>query len=97
MGSDAVTRGKLRGTTDTDWFYFFCPKCPGDRVLRILDYSLNKEVGDLAYTTLSPKAVQNFILVLNIYCPECGLMDSLTISNVGRQGGTLQDGTRCAE
>jgi len=26
-GTDKIDRGKLRGTTDTDYFYFLCPKC----------------------------------------------------------------------
>ncbi len=36
-GSNAVSHGKLRGATDTDYFYFFCPKCAHRQIMRILE------------------------------------------------------------
>ena len=34
----------MRGATDvTEYFYFFCPKCPDDRLLRILDCCFTKD------------------------------------------------------
>jgi hypothetical protein len=54
--SEAVTEGKLRGATDTDYFYFFCPKCPDDEILRILDYEVRSEQPDNPYNKeLNPK------------------------------------------
>jgi hypothetical protein len=36
-GSDKVMDGALKGRTDaTDYFYFFCPSCPNDNILRVL-------------------------------------------------------------
>ncbi len=26
-GSEAISCGRLTGTTDNDYFYFFCPRC----------------------------------------------------------------------
>ncbi len=37
-GSKSVEHGKLRGATDTDYFYFFCPQCPGEQILRVLEW-----------------------------------------------------------
>jgi hypothetical protein len=32
-GSENIENGKLTGTTDTDYFYFFCPKCGDTHIL----------------------------------------------------------------
>ena len=38
-GSDIVERGRLMGATvGSDYFYFFCPKCPDKYIMRILDH-----------------------------------------------------------
>lgn len=38
-GSDEISDGQLEGATgETDYFYFFCPKCPDREVMRILEY-----------------------------------------------------------
>ena len=37
-GSREVMRGKLKGSTDTDYFYFYCPLCNGGEIMRILEY-----------------------------------------------------------
>jgi hypothetical protein len=43
-GSEMVMSGNLRGATDaTDYFYFFCHRCPNDRLLRVLDYRVTRE------------------------------------------------------
>lgn len=36
-GSENIQAGKLVGATgETDYFYFFCPKCADHEILRIL-------------------------------------------------------------
>ena len=42
-GSAAVEGGKLRGKTGrTDYFFFLCPQCSDDQVLRVLDYEFRE-------------------------------------------------------
>ena len=87
--SEAVTEGKLRGATDTDYFYFFCPKCPDDEILRILDYEVRSEQPDNPYNKeLNPKAERGFVIAFKLYCPKCGLTDFVKVGNMGWQGGT---------
>jgi len=89
-GSEAVEAGRLRGATDrTDYFYFFCPECPGDRLLRILDYQVTRDDKENEYNASSKhKAARSFITAFEIACEECGFRDCVKISSVGRQGGT---------
>jgi predicted RNA-binding Zn-ribbon protein involved in translation (DUF1610 family) len=88
-GSDKVQGGRLRGATDTDYFYFFCPQCPNDQIVRILDYGVVKEAAENRYNEIvSPKAAKSFTLGFKIHCPKCGLTDFVKISNEGWQGGT---------
>ena len=42
-GSAAVSGGKLTGTTDTDYFYFLCPKWGETQILQILDYVVTED------------------------------------------------------
>jgi len=92
-GSEAVMSGKLRGATDdTDYFYFFCPNCPNDRLLRILDYRLTREEKGNAYNKkLKTKAIRSFVLAFDVACEECGFRDCVKLSNIGWQGGTHSD------
>ena len=42
-GSEQVIHGKLKGATgETDYFYFFCPRCPDNEVVRILEYGVRR-------------------------------------------------------
>lgn len=88
-GTDAVQSGRLRGATDlTDYFYFFCPKCPGDRLLRILDYQFtHEEKGNKYNQTCKHRAARSFIIAFDIICEECGFRDWVKVSNIGWQGG----------
>jgi hypothetical protein len=92
-GSEAVTSGKLQGSTaETDYFYFFCPKCPDNRILRILDYDQHGEESENPYNEqFKKKAKRGFALVFHIYCENCKHEDFVKISNTGWQGGTLAD------
>ena len=91
-GSDAVQGGKLRGATDTDYFYFFCPLCPDDHLMRILDYEVTRdEPGNMYNDQLSSKAVRTFCIAFQIHCENCGHTDFVKVSNDGRQGGRRAD------
>ncbi len=89
-GTDNVMEGRLRGATDvTEYFYFFCPKCPDDRLLRILDCCFTKdEKGNKYNDTYKRKAVRSFIIAFDVTCEECGFRDCVKVSNIGWQGGT---------
>jgi hypothetical protein len=95
-GSPAVKNGGLRGATDyTDHFYFFCPKCPGQRVLRVLDYGVHLQEEENRYNTeFAVKAKQGFTLVFKLLCEQCGHKDFVKVTNVGWQGGDYQDALR---
>lgn len=88
-GSVNITNGKLTGTTDTDYFYFFCPKCRNDGILRILDFHIISEGAVELYKGLRPKAKKEFTIGFVLHCPECKLRDYVKISNTGSQGGKL--------
>lgn len=91
-GSESVMNGGLKGSTDTDYFYFFCPKCPGQEIMRVLDYEVRAEQSENPYNTeLSPKAAKGFTLAFKIYCQKCKCTDFVKVSNMGRQGGKLSD------
>lgn len=88
-GSEAISGGKLHGATDTDYFYFFCPKCSGNEMMRVLDYEVRHEQRENPYNVeLSPKAARGFTLAFKLHCQKCGLSDFVKISNTGWQGGS---------
>ena len=88
-GSVAVKGGKLQGATDTDYFYFFCPKCPGRQIVRILEYGVHDQKDKNSYNDeLKMKAKGGFTLVFKLHCEKCGHTDFVKISNMGWQGGT---------
>jgi hypothetical protein len=91
-GSREVTHGKLQGSTaETDYFYFFCPKCPDKHMLRILDYEVRAESADHPYKDLvKRKAKRAFTLALHVHCEQCLFTDFVKLSNTGWQGGTLE-------
>lgn len=91
-GSSAVSGGKLKGATDTDYFYFFCPSCPDSEMLRVLDYEVRAEQADNPYNAQlkprEPKAKRGFTLAFKVHCGRCGLTDFVKVSNLGWQGGS---------
>ena len=90
-GSEDISDGKLTGTTDTDYFYFFCPKCGDTQILQILDFGIVKE-GPVEYAKKHrSKAKKDFIIAFKLYCPKCKLLDFVKVSNIGWQGGKLKD------
>jgi len=89
-GSENVMDGKLVGATDTDYFYFLCPKCGGSQILQILDYTIviDEPVG---YTPeIRPKVKRDFTIAFELHCVECHFHDFVKISNIGWQTGTLR-------
>lgn len=88
-GSNKVEGGALTGKTDTDYFYFICPKCDEDQMMRVLDYEIQMEGPPEAYPDEKPKQKRDFTLAFKIYCPTCKMKDFVKISNVGWQGGSL--------
>ena len=90
-GSENISGGKLSGTTDTDYFYFFCPECKDTQILQILDFSIMNE-GPVEYAKIDrPKVKKDFTIAFELYCMECKLHDFVKISNTGWQGGKLKD------
>ena len=88
-----VTEGNLRGSTDTDYFYFFCPECGDTQILRILDYKIIKDEEPKLYTDLKPKKKRDFIINFLLYCHKCKRRANVKVSNIGWQGGKLKDST----
>lgn len=88
-GSEAVENGGLEGATGkSDYFFFFCPKCPDRQIMRILDYEVRRElVENPANTALEKKAAKAFILAFKLYCENCKHTDFVKIDNIGLQGG----------
>lgn len=95
-GSSAVQAGKLRGSTDgSDYFYFLCPKCPEDHMLRILEYTEHDKQEENPYNGMVKKpAKQAFTLAFHVTCDNCGFDDFVKLSNSGWQGGKLQSAIR---
>lgn len=89
-GSMVISGGELRGATDrTDYFYFFCPRCPDKEIMRLLDYEVRHEQPENPYDeSLSPKTSKGFTLALQLHCLKCGLEDFVKVSNLGWQGGS---------
>ena len=91
-GSEAVMGGGLKGTTDTDYFYFFCPRCPDNHVLRLLDYGVHVHSATNEYDgrpDIKSKCAKGFVLAFQLYCEGCGLRDFVKVGNGGQQYGSL--------
>ena len=86
-----VTEGNLRGSTDTDYFYFFCPECGDTQMLRILDYEIIKDEEPKRYLHLKPKNKRDFIINFLLYCSKCKRRANVKVSNIGWQRGKLKD------
>lgn len=89
-GSSAVADGGVTGKTDTDYFYFFCPNCEGEQILRLLDYDVHHSEPKNSYDNeFKSKSSHGFTLVFKVHCEQCNLTDFIKISNLGFQEGTL--------
>ncbi|MDO8844611.1 hypothetical protein [Methylicorpusculum sp.] len=90
-GSESVKNGKLKGATDsTDYFYFFCPKCQGSEILRLLDYKVREEQESNPYDEckeIKSKSAKGFTLQIKLKCEVCKHSDTVKISNMGLQRG----------
>jgi hypothetical protein len=88
-GSDEVTEGRLTGATDTDYFYFHCPKCPSGTGLQISDYTVVSD-GPPEYAKEDrPGAQRDFIIAFELRCQACKFHDFVKVANIGWQGGLL--------
>lgn len=93
FGTDDVKNGKLTGTTDTDYFYFLCPKCNngGSEIMRILDFG-DVEGIEYKYKELVPQPKKAFQISFELYCDRCKTHTVVKISNSnGWQGGSITD------
>lgn len=92
-GSEAVQDGKLTGATDgTDYFYFFCPKCPDKRLLRLLDYEVRAKEEKHPYADhVDVVAPKGFTLAFKLLCDNCLFTDFVKVSNMGWQGGKHEE------
>lgn len=88
-GSDEISGGRLAGATgETDYFYFFCPKCPDQEIMRILEYDEHDKSDVNKYDVhCKSKAKYGFTLVFKLHCDKCGHSDFVKVSNMGWQGG----------
>jgi len=88
-GSERVEYGKLKGATgDTDYFHFFCPRCPDDWVLRILDFEIMRdEAGNEYNADCMSESPRTFTILFTIFCERCRFKDCVKISNDTWQGG----------
>ena len=88
-GSNEIQKGQLKGATcETDYFYFFCPKCPDQEIMRILEYGIHAQEPDNEYNEFfKSKAKFGFTLVFKLFCEKCSFEDFVKISNTGWQGG----------
>lgn len=91
-GSNDVVHGKLKGSTaESDEFYFFCPKCEDDEIMRLLEYGIHAEEAENPYNEqCTSKAKYGFMLVFKLHCEKCGFSDFVKVSNMDWQGGKLK-------
>lgn len=80
----------MRGTTDTDYFYFLCPICPDKQITRVLDYKITHETPAIRFKDLKPKAKRDFVISFELYCENCKHIDYVKVSNIGWQGGSIE-------
>ena len=69
--------------------HFFCPKCPGDRLLRLLDYEVRSALAEHPYKDhVDVGAPRGFVLAFKLHCDNCLFQDFVKVANTGWQGGT---------
>jgi ribosomal protein L44E len=86
---EKVQDGNLTGTTDTDYFYFFCPECKDRTILQITDYKVRRD-GPVEYAGEDrPRAKRDFNIIFELNCMDCGFQDYVKVANTGWQGGEL--------
>ena len=93
-GTDAVTGGRLRGATGpTDYFHFFCPYCPGDQIMDILQYQPHPsgEFGGNQSSIVRDDGYEGFALAFRLRCERCGHEDFVKLSNRYIRGGTHEE------
>ena len=90
-GSYKVNKGKLKGTTDgSHYFYFICPECDDNQIMRVLEYEVSEHKEENEYNEFfKKKATEGFTLAFHIHCEKCGLDDFTKISNIGLQQGNI--------
>ncbi len=85
-GSKNVRDGKLTGATDTDYFQFYCPECPGKQVLEKLNYKVmeDRPLDDPEMRSWANPGHERrwFALAIELRCPGCGLRDCVKIGNI---------------
>jgi len=85
-GSEAVKGGRLKGRTGkSDYFFFLCPNCDGEQVMRILNYEF-RDVSSPLQREEGKKPTQHFNLAFHLYCPHCQFEDFVKIDNDHRAG-----------
>lgn len=85
-GSSAVTGGKLGGRTGRgDYFFFLCPKCPGEQVMRVLEYEFRKAAPPVERDEKKQPS-EYFNLAFHVYCAACQFEDFIKIDNNHRAG-----------
>ncbi|MFC1967754.1 hypothetical protein ACFLV2_03875 [Chloroflexota bacterium] len=80
-----VERGCLTGSTDTDYFYFLCPKCG-----KILQHNV-LELWELPSNNPKVKNTPCQHVVYEVWCQSCKLGANVKVSNLGWQGGKIED------
>jgi hypothetical protein len=89
-GTVEVSGGKLTGKTDTDYFYFLCPRCDGggSERMRVIRYGQLPD-GQFKYQDLRPLAPYSFNFSFELYCEKCKLHTVVKFMNEGIQGGPI--------
>jgi len=81
------TGGALVGCTDTDYFYFLCPKCG-----EVLQWNV-REMWELPSSYPEVKKSPNHHIELEVWCRKCRLGGRVALSSNCFQGGPC-DSTR---
>lgn len=85
-----IMGGRLRGITDSDYFYFRCPSCKN--ILQITNYETflnqppSKEIEETA-----PAIEKIFIIGLKLHCSSCFFEDYIKITNTARLEGKIKE------